>query len=78
LVVAIAVGLNWKNSPVGFWLNLVIVSAVDLDLIIFLIAPGFMALPDGLIGIMLPIPAVAFANHIQPLFGWESKGGVKP
>lgn len=66
---AIAARFNWENSPAGFWLNLVIVSAVDLGLIIFLIAPGYMAMPDGLTGILLWIPAAALINPTQPFWG---------
>ncbi len=61
-VLVMAIRQNWKNSPMGYWLNLALVSAVDLGLIIFLIAPGYMALSDGLMGVILWIPAVVFSS----------------
>ena len=71
LVIVIAVKFNWQNNPLGFWLNSVIVSAVDLGLIVLLIAPGYMAVSDGMLGILLWLPALLFsaiglfANHEQ-------------
>jgi hypothetical protein len=44
----------------GYWFNLVIVGAADIGLIIFLLAPGYMAIADGIPGPALwqyfPIP----------------------
>jgi len=62
LVIVIAVKFNWQNSPLGFWLNLVLVSAVDLGLIILLVAPGYMALSDGMAGVLLWLPALLFST----------------
>ncbi|MCB9136626.1 MAG: hypothetical protein H6636_14470 [Anaerolineales bacterium] len=60
-VVLVAVILNWKNSPLGYWLNLAVVSAVDGRLLTLLVVPGYMAWADGL-GVKLWIPAVLFST----------------
>jgi hypothetical protein len=61
-VLVVAIKLNWNNRPMGYWLNLTVVSAVDLGLIIALIVPGHMALSDGLMGVVLWLPAAAFST----------------
>jgi hypothetical protein len=62
LVTVVAVRFNWRNDPAGFWLNLVVVSAVDLGLVVTLVLPGHMALADGLMGIVLWLPALFFST----------------
>lgn len=57
-----AITLNWKNSRVGFWVNLGIVAAADLGLIFTLIVPGYMHLVDGLPGISLFFIALIFST----------------
>ena len=37
----VAVRLNWRNDEVGYWLNLVLVSIVDLSFLLGLIVPGY-------------------------------------
>lgn len=61
-VLVVAIRLNWRNSPTGFWLNLVVVSAVDLGLVVLLVTPGYMALADGMLGVALWLPAVLFST----------------
>lgn len=61
-VLVVAIKLNWQNSPMGYWLNLAVVSAVDLGLIGTLVAPGHMAFTDGLMGVALWLPAVVFST----------------
>lgn len=62
LVLVVAIRLNWRNHLLGYWLNLVVVSAVDLGLIIFLVAPAHMALADGMLGVTLWLPAILFST----------------
>ena len=63
-VFAIVVGIfyNWKNSKGGYWLNLAVLSAIELGLIIFLLLPGYMSLSDGGIGLSLFILALIFST----------------
>lgn len=53
LVVVIAVTMNWRNSRLGYWLNLGIVGATDLGLLVALLLPGTMAWSDGGLGLSL-------------------------
>lgn len=62
LVAVVAVRLVWRNKPTGYWLNLIVVSAVDLGLFVLLILPGYMSLVDGLLGIALWLPAVGLSS----------------
>jgi len=57
--------LNWRNSPLGYWLNLLLVGAVDLNLVAFLLAPGIMAWTDGLVGLSLFAPAAVLSTLAQ-------------
>ena len=51
-VVSIVVAIlgNWRNSRLGFWLNLVTVSVTDIGFIIFVLAPGYLPLGIGILG----------------------------
>jgi hypothetical protein len=62
LVLVVGVKLNWNNSRMGYWLNLAVVGAVDLGLIFTLLAPGYMALADGGLGLALWLPAAIFST----------------
>jgi hypothetical protein len=63
-VFAIAVGifLNWKNSRLGYWLNLVVVSAGDIGYIVFVLVPGYVPLMPGALGPILWVLAVLFST----------------
>jgi len=62
LVTVIAVTLNWKNSRLGYWLNLAIVGATDLGLLVALLLPGTMAWSDGGMGLSLYLVALVAAT----------------
>ncbi|MDA0734063.1 MAG: hypothetical protein O2909_10760 [Chloroflexi bacterium] len=62
LSLVIAVVLNWKNSPTGYWINLVITGAADIGLIVFLLAPRHMAILDGIPGPTLWVLAAVFST----------------
>ena len=38
--IAIGAALNWRNSAIGYWLNIVTVSVTDIGFIIFVLLPG--------------------------------------
>lgn len=58
----IAIKYNWHNSKLGYWLNLVVVSAGDIGFIIFLLIPGYIPLITGALGPLLWILALAFST----------------
>ena len=49
---AIAVGaaMNWRNSWTGYWINLVMVTLLDVAYIAFVVVPGYIPLWPGMVG----------------------------
>jgi len=62
LTIVIAANRNWKNDVLGYWLNLVIVSATDIGFIIFVLAPRHVALIPGILGPMLWVLGLVFST----------------
>jgi hypothetical protein len=60
--IAVAVMLNWKNSRLGYWLNLVVVSAADIGFIVYVLMPGYVPLVPGGLGPLLWVLAVIFST----------------
>jgi hypothetical protein len=61
-VTAVAVAFNWLNSPLGYWLNLVLTSVTDIGFILYVLAPGYLPLWPGLLGPALWVAAVIFST----------------
>src|SRR5262245_5136056 len=59
-LVAAVVGakLNWTNSRVGYWLNLGLVTGVELGFLVEILLPGYMQLGPGLLAPVLWAVAV--------------------
>jgi len=53
---------NWRNQPLGYWLNLWLVSYVDASYLALLVAPGLVPYGPGLIGPALWALALAFSS----------------
>ncbi len=49
--------LNWKNSPLGYWLNLGIVSIADVGFLVFVFLPGYAEIIPGIFGPVLWVSA---------------------
>ena len=49
---AVAVLLNWRNDRIGYWLNIIVVGAVDLGYVVLVIVPGYV--PASLIAFAGP------------------------
>ena len=60
--IVIAIFLNWKNSRLGYWLNLSVVSAGDIGYILFVLVPGYVPFMPGALGPILWVLAVAFST----------------
>ena len=60
--IGITIAFNWKNSHVGYWLNLTLVSLADIGFVIFILLPGYVDLTTGLIGPVLWISAAIFST----------------
>jgi len=54
----VAILFNWKNRRIGYWLNLLVIGAVEIGLVFFMLVPGYMAWSDGGIGLALFLVAV--------------------
>ncbi len=59
-VSVIAILLNWRNSRLGFWLNLGIATVTDIGFIIHILMPGYFPIIPGIIGPVLWVFAVIF------------------
>lgn len=60
VAIVLAITLNWRNSHLGCWLNGLIVGVADVPFIVFVLAPGYMALWPGALGPILWIAAMIF------------------
>ena len=58
----VAVTLNWRKSRLGYWLNLGVVSAVDVGFIYAILLPGYIRLGERLPGPALWVLAVIFST----------------
>ena len=60
---AIAVAfMNWKNSLIGYWYNLIVVTLVDTGFVCAILLPGYITLKDGLPGPVFWLLAVIFST----------------
>ena len=60
--IVVAIVFNWKNSRLGYWLNLVVISAGDIGFILFVLAPGYFPLIPGILGPVLWILAAGLTT----------------
>ena len=60
--IVVGVFLNWKNSRLGYWLNLTVVSAGDIGYIVFVLIPGYVPFMPGVLGPILWVLAVLFST----------------
>ena len=60
--IVVGIFLNWKNSRLGYWLNLVVVSAGDIGYIVFVLVPGYVPFMPGALGPILWVLAVLFST----------------
>lgn len=61
-VIVIALVYNWKDDPLGYWLNLVAASITDIGFIFFILVPGHLPLRRGILGPALWILALVFST----------------
>jgi len=60
--IVVAVLYNWKNSKTGYWLNLIVVSVVDIGFILTILMPRYLPLMPGALGPILWLLALAFST----------------
>jgi hypothetical protein len=67
--IMVASRYNWKNSLLGYWLNLIVVSVADVGFIIFVLIPGNVAFFPGVLGPVFWVSAAissSIAVKIEP------------
>jgi len=57
-----AVWLNWRNSKMGYWINLIAISATDVGFILFVLMPGYLPLWPGVLGPVFWVFGMFFAT----------------
>lgn len=60
--IVVAVRLNWKNEPVGYWTNLAVVSLADFGFLGAIVIPGFMRSFEAFLGPLLWLLGAAFTT----------------
>jgi len=60
--IVVAVLYNWRNSKIGYWLNLIVVGVVDIGFIITILLPGYLPLFPGSLGPIIWLLALAFST----------------
>ena len=58
----VAIKFNWRNSKLGYWLNLVVVSVGDIGFIVTILIPGYLPLIPGGAGPLLWLIAVSLST----------------
>jgi hypothetical protein len=60
--IIIAVIYNWRNSRMGYWINLLMVSITDIGFVIFVFLPGYVSFATGILGPVFWISAAIFST----------------
>ena len=60
--ITVAICLNWRNSRLGYWLNLFVVSAADVGFIVYVLVPGYVPIVPGGLGPLLWVVALLFST----------------
>jgi len=60
--IVVAVRFNWKNDSLGYWLNLIVVSAADIGFIIFVLLPGYVDVFPGILGPIFWVLGLVFST----------------
>jgi hypothetical protein len=60
--IVVAVLLNWRNSVVGYWFNLIVVSLTDVGFVVAIVLPGYITAAAGWPGPILWILAAVFTT----------------
>ncbi len=61
-VLVVAVWFNWRNDPLGYWLNLLTATVTDVGFLLFIVRPGYLPLRPALLGPALWLLAALFST----------------
>lgn len=63
LTMTLGISLNWRNDQVGYWINLLVVAAVDLGFVLLIVVPGYVPVSLGsLAGPIVYVVAAVFST----------------
>ncbi len=60
--IVIAIAYNWKNDRMGYWLNLIMLTVVDIGFVVLVLVPGYLPWVPAGIGPGLWVLAVVFTT----------------
>ncbi|HSM71843.1 MAG TPA: hypothetical protein VK851_09880 [Anaerolineales bacterium] len=60
--IGVAIKYNWRNDLLGYWLNLIVVSAADIGFVVFVLLPGHVALFPGILGPIFWVAGLLFTT----------------
>jgi len=60
--IVVAVKYNWSNDRMGYWLNLIVVSAADIGFIIYVLLPGHVGIFPGILGPIFWLGGAIFSS----------------
>ncbi len=66
----VAIRLNWQNSHLGYWINLITISVTDIGFIAFVLMPEYLPIFPGILGPIFWILGVVFSTI--GLFGFKN------
>lgn len=49
----VVTGANWRNNPLGFWCNAIVLGIADFPFILFALVPGYVPVWPGIAGPVL-------------------------
>ncbi len=75
--IAVAIKYNWKNGILGYWLNLIVISAADIGFIIFVLLPGHVAVFPGILGPVFWITGAVFSSLGIRIMGTDKSQSLK-
>ncbi len=62
VAIVVAVLFNWRNSRLGYWINLITVSVTDIGFIWFILVPSYLILWPGVLGPIFWVLGFIFAT----------------
>ena len=62
VAIVVAVLFNWRNSRIGYWINLITVSVTDIGFILFILVAGYLSLWPGVLGPVFWVLGAIFAT----------------
>ena len=62
VAIVVAAWLNWRNSRLGYWINLIAITATDVGFIVLVLVPGYLPFWPALLGPIFWVLGGVFAT----------------